>query len=78
MLNSSAMCRQQAAHHRRIAATSPLQTVRHIALKAASVWEIQAAEAEVRETGTPDMLTPQDAAIALEFKLEDEEARLPR
>ncbi|MFC4594328.1 hypothetical protein [Sphingobium tyrosinilyticum] len=72
MLNNSAMCKRQAAHHRQVAAASSLEKVRGIALKAAGVWEIQAAEAEARETGTPDVLSRADAAIAMEFRLEEE------
>jgi len=73
MLNSSAMCRQQAAHHRQFAAATSLEKVRAIALAAANAWDIQAREAEAREAGKPDMLSADDAAIALEFQLEDEE-----
>lgn len=73
MLNSSAMCRQQAAHHRQVAAAASLEKVRAIALAAANAWDIQAREAEAREAGKPDMLSAEDAAIALEFQLEDEE-----
>lgn len=73
MLNNSVMCRRQAVHHRQVAADSPLEKVRRIALKAAGVWETQATEAEARETGTSETLSPEDAAIALEFRLEEEE-----
>lgn len=73
MLNSSTMCRQQAAHHRQIAAATSLEKVRAIALAAANAWDIQAREAEAREVGKPDMLSADDAAIAMEFQLEDEE-----
>ena len=72
MLNSSAMCRQQAAHHRQLAAASDLEKVRLIALAAAKAWDIQAREAETRETGTQGMLSAEDAAIALEFRREEE------
>jgi len=80
MLNSSTMCRQQAAHHRQIAAATVLEKVRAIALAAANAWDIQAREAEAREAGKQDMLSAEDAAITLEFQQEDEderEARMP-
>jgi hypothetical protein len=73
MLNSSAMCRRQAAHHRQVAAASSLEKVRRIALAAANAWEVQAMEAETQESGERGMLSPQDAAIALEFLQEDED-----
>ncbi|HKX23361.1 MAG TPA: hypothetical protein VJM81_08825 [Rhizorhapis sp.] len=73
MSNSSAMCRREAAHHRQVATASPLDKVRQRALKAANAWEAEAAEAEAREAGTPGTLSPEDAAIALEFRLEEEE-----
>lgn len=72
MLNSSAMCRKQAAYHRQVAATSDLEKVRRIALAAAKAWDIQAREAEAREAGKQDMLSAEDAAIALEFRREEE------
>lgn len=73
MSNSSAMCRREAAHHRQVATASPLDKVRQRALKAAIAWEAEAAEAEAREAGTPGTLSLEDAAIALEFRLEEEE-----
>lgn len=73
MLNSSAMCRQQAAHHRKVAAATLLEKVRTIALAAATAWDIQATEADAREAGKLDMLSAEDAAIALEFQRENEE-----
>lgn len=73
MFNTSTMCRRQAAHHRQLAAASPLEKVRRIALTAAKAWEMQAMEAEAHEAGKPDMLSAEDAAIALEFRQEDEE-----
>jgi hypothetical protein len=73
MSNSSAMCRREAAHHRQVATASPLDKVRQRALKAANAWEAEAAEAEAREAGAPGTLSPEDAAIALEFRLEEEE-----
>jgi len=76
MFNSSAMCRQQAAHHRQLAAASDLEKVRLIALAAAKAWDIQAREAEARETGTQGMLSAEDAAIALEFRREENEPML--
>lgn len=72
MLNSSAMCRQQAAYHRQVAAASDLEKVRRIALAAAKAWDIQAREAEAREAGKQGMLSAEDAAIALEFRREEE------
>lgn len=78
MFNSSAMCRQQAAHHRQVATTASLEKVRTIALAAAKAWDAQAREAEAREARKPDRLSTEDAAIALEFRREDEEeARMP-
>ena len=73
MFNSSAMCRQQAAHHRQVAAVSDLEKVRRIALAAAKAWDIQAREAEAREAGKRPILSAEDAAIAREFTREDEE-----
>ena len=72
MLNSSAMCRQQAAHHWQVAAASDLEKVRRVALAAAKAWDIQAREAEAREAGKQGMLSAEDAAIALEFRREEE------
>jgi len=72
MFNSSALCRQQEAHHHRIAAETNLQNVRKIALAAARGWEVQALEAESREIGSKDALSDEDAAIALEFLREAE------
>ena len=66
------MCRQQAAHHRQVAAASDLEKVRRIAFAAAKVWDIQAREAEAREAGKQGMLSAEDAAIALEFRREEE------
>ncbi len=70
------MCRQQAAHHRQVAAASDLEKVRRIALAAAKAWDIQAREAEVREAGKQGVLSAEDAAIALEFRREEEEQML--
>ncbi|HKY80901.1 MAG TPA: hypothetical protein VJM09_05445 [Sphingobium sp.] len=67
------MCRRQAAHHRQVAAASPLEKVRRVALAAASAWDVQALEAEAQENGERGTLSAQDAAIALEFQEEDEE-----
>jgi len=72
MINSSALCRQQEAYHRRIAAETELKNVRTVALAAARAWDVQALEAESREAGLMDALSNEDAAIALEFLLEDE------
>src|SRR3546814_6071356 len=72
MFNTSALCRQQEAHHRRISAETDLQNVRKVALAAARAWEVQALEAESREAGAKDALSGEDAAIALGFLLEDE------
>lgn len=66
------MCRQQAAYHRQVAAASDLEKVRRIALAAAKAWDIQAREAEAREAGKQGMLSAEDAAIALEFRREEE------
>ena len=81
MLNSSTMCRRQAAHHRQVAAASPLERVRNVALAAANAWEVQALEAEAQESGERGVLSAQDAAIAQEFRREDEDdarARMKR
>lgn len=72
IFNTSALCRQQEAHHRRIAAETDLQNVRKVALAAVRAWEVQALEAESREAGAKDALSDEDAAIALEFLLEAE------
>lgn len=72
MFNGSALCRQQEAHHRRIAVETDLQNVRKVALAAARAWEAQALEAESREAGSKDVLSNEDAAIAREFLLEDQ------
>jgi len=72
MLNSSALCRQQEAYHRRIAAETDLQHVSGVALAAARAWEVQALEAESREAGSKGALSDEDAKIALEFLLEDQ------
>lgn len=73
MLNSTVMCRRQAAHHRQVAAASTVEKVRRVALAAASAWEVQAMEAESQESGERGRLSAQDAAIALELHREDEE-----
>ena len=67
------MCRREAAHHRQVATATPLDKVRERALKAATAWEAEAAKAEAREAGARDALSPEDSAIALEFRLEEEE-----
>ena len=72
MRNSSAMCRKQAAYHRQVAAASGLEKVRRIALAAARAWDIQAREADAREAGKQGVLSAEDAAIALEFRREEE------
>ncbi len=72
MMNSTAMCRQQEAHHLQIALETNLQNVRRVALAAARAWETQALEAERLGAGFRDVLSEEDAAIALEFLLEDE------
>ena len=77
MFNSSAKCRREAAHHRQVATASPLDKVRQRALTAASAWEAEAAEAEMREAGMPCALSPEDAAIALEFRMEEQEDARP-
>lgn len=73
MLNSTVMCRRQAAHHRQVAAASTVEKVRRVALAAASAWEVQAMEAESQESGERGRLSAQDAAIALKFHQDDEE-----
>lgn len=73
MVNTEAMCRQQAAHHRQIAAAALLPNVRKIALAAANAWEVQAEEASRHASGSSDARSAEDAAIALEFLLEQEE-----
>lgn len=73
MFNTSAMCRQQELHHRGIAAETSLENVRKIALSAAAAWKMQAEEAVRQENASGVDLSPEDAAIALEFLLEAEE-----
>jgi hypothetical protein len=70
--NSAAMCRQQEALHRQTAAETPFANVRKIALRAASAWQLQAMEAAQREAGGVPALSAEDAAIALEFLLDDD------
>ena len=72
MINSSAMCRRQEAPHLQRALDTNLQNVRKAALAAACAWEAQALEAERFEAGFRDALSEEDAAIALEFLLEEE------
>lgn len=71
--NSAAMCRQQEALHRRTAAETPFANVRKIALRAAAAWQLQAVEAAQMETGGGTALSAEDAAIALEFLLDEDE-----
>lgn len=70
--NSAAMCREQEALHRQTAAETPFVNVRKIALRAAAAWELQAIEAARMETGGGPALSAEDAAIALEFLLDDD------
>ncbi|ARS29404.1 hypothetical protein [Sphingomonas sp. KC8] len=72
MFNSAMMCRQQEARHRQIAVNASLQNVRKVALAAAAAWGRQAEDAEEREAGSRCSLSEADAAIALEFQLEDD------
>ncbi len=70
-LNSALMCRQQEALHRQRAAETPLAQVRAVALRAAVAWRHQAVEAADIEAGVGHVLSAEDAAIALEFLIED-------
>lgn len=70
-LNSALMCRQQEALHRQRAAETPLAHVRAVALRAAALWGRQAVEAADIEAGVRRLLSAEDAAIALEFLIED-------
>jgi hypothetical protein len=70
--NSAAMCRQQEALHRQTAAETPFANVRKIALRAAAAWQLQAIEAAQMEAGESPALSAEDAAIALEFRLDDD------
>lgn len=70
-LNSALMCRQQEALHRQRAAETPLAQVRAVALRAAMAWRHQAVEAADIEAGVGHVLSAEDAAIALEFLIED-------
>lgn len=71
MANSAALCRQQEAHFRQLAARAGLQNARKIALTAALAWQHEAEEAEILEADGRRPLSEEDAAIALEF-LEDD------
>lgn len=70
-LNSACMCRQQEALHRQRAAETPLAHVRAVAVRAAEAWARQAVEAADIEAGVRHVLSAEDAAIALEFLIED-------
>jgi hypothetical protein len=70
MANTSALCRQQEAHHRAIAADATLPNVRRIALAAATAWAREAEEASEREQGSKPALSDEDTEIAREFRLE--------
>ncbi|WP_380872393.1 hypothetical protein ACFB49_33350 [Sphingomonas sp. DBB INV C78] len=72
MINSAIMCRQQETLHRQIAMDAGLQNVRRVALAAAAAWALAAEDAEARDAGSGCILNEADAAIALEFKLEDD------
>ncbi len=73
MEHSSTFCRTQEEHHRALASSSTLPNSRRIATVAANAWAIEAALATAREErGGPD-LSDGDAAIAAEFRLEEEE-----
>jgi hypothetical protein len=67
----SAICQQREAHHREIAAHAQLPNVRNIALAAARAWHEQAVEAARQEQGVRPTLSKEDATIALEFLLEE-------
>jgi hypothetical protein len=71
-LNSAAVCRHWEAHHRQAAAEARSLNLRNIALTAAAAWGRQAEEAEAYESGIPAELSIEDAAIALEFRREEE------
>jgi hypothetical protein len=70
--NSAAVCRQREAHHRQMAEEATLPNVRRVALTAAAAWAVQAEEAEEHESGVKAALSDEDAAIALEFQLEED------
>ncbi|WP_221792759.1 hypothetical protein [Aquisediminimonas sediminicola] len=72
MLNTLALCRQQEAYHRQLAADAPLDNVRQIALIAAAAWALEADAIETQGTKEGGKLSKADAAIALEFRLEEE------
>jgi hypothetical protein len=69
---SSAVCRQQEAEHRQVAATTLLPNVRTIALAAAAAWAREAEEAEALESGSGPILSDEDAKIAREFLLDED------
>jgi hypothetical protein len=75
IVNTAAMCKRQEAIHRETAAATTLTNVRRIALRAAAAWEKQAQEMTQKEAGEKGGLSPEDAAIALEFLLEEENDR---
>ncbi|MGH6781796.1 MAG: hypothetical protein ACREB5_06800 [Sphingomonadaceae bacterium] len=68
---TATLCREQAAHQRALAANAVLDNVREVALKAALAWDREASDAEKRESRS-DKLSCDDAAIAAEFRLEEE------
>lgn len=69
---SAAVCREQEAHQRQIAATNPLESRRSIALVAAEAWAVKALAAEKREAGHLDPIDRLDAEITQEFAEEEE------
>lgn len=72
MLNTLALCRQQEAYHRQLAADAPLDNVRRIALVAATAWALEADAIATQDTQEGGKLSKADAAIALEFRREEE------
>ena len=66
---SAAICREQEAHQRLIAASDTLETRRKIASVAATAWATEAVEAEKREADRLKALEKLDAKIALELAL---------
>lgn len=69
---SAAVCREQEAHQRQIAATNPLESRRDIASVAAAAWAEKAITAEKREAGVLEPLEKVDAEITQKFADEAE------
>jgi hypothetical protein len=69
---SAAVCREQEALQRQIAASDSLESRRNIASVAAAAWAVKALAAEKREAGHLDPIDKLDADITREFADEAE------